>query len=471
LLGRIYSDRGEAPQALQCYNDAVEKADTLSEDCDYTTLYKVYGQMADVFEAQVMPNEEIEALKRYSQYALKAGNTYEYIRGIEFMAGAYSILGDTTMLLSTEQKAHVLYKEHGFLQAAASAYTLSIYVYIARGNYQKAYQFMQLYEKESGLFDEDGSIQQGREGYYLCKGLYYLGINHVDTAESYFKKLINNPQLSFNAYQGLISVSQKKGDASTALSYLKKYEASFDTLITNIHADATRQVKGLYDYTRQQKIAQEKAAESEHNRNVNILLIVCFTIVAFMFFRLFWNFRMRKRHELAELNCKYAEIATNYEKEMHELDLIQTDFSAFKEQKLEELSALKQQMQEMRDRYGNLLVVDNPMGLMQCPSVVTLLLNVKKPGILTPLTDEEWGTLITDFQKHMPLLFTKLRERHLSKLETRATIMTRLGVGTDEMAYLFGTRKQNITNYKREANFKLYADKSAHTLFANLDQL
>ena len=283
--------------------------------------------------------------------------------------------------------------------------------------------------------------------------------------------MINNPQLSFNAYQGLISVSQKKGDASTALSYLKKYEASFDTLITNIHADATRQVKGLYDYTRQQKIAQEKAAESEHNRNVNILLIVCFTIVAFMFFRLFWNFRMRKRHELAELNCKYAEIATNYEKEMHELDLIQTDFSAFKEQKLEELSALKQQMQEMRDRYGNLLVVDNPMGLMQCPSVVTLLLNVKKPGILTPLTDEEWGTLITDFQKHMPLLFTKLRERHLSKLETRATIMTRLGVGTDEMAYLFGTRKQNITNYKREANFKLYADKSAHTLFANLDQL
>ena len=80
LLGRIYSDRGEAPMALQCYNDAVEKADTLSDDCDYTTLFSVYGQMVDIFEAQVMPNEALKALEKYCQYAKKAGNTYESIR-------------------------------------------------------------------------------------------------------------------------------------------------------------------------------------------------------------------------------------------------------------------------------------------------------------------------------------------------------------------------------------------------------
>lgn len=38
LLGCIYRDRGEAPLALQCYKEAVEKIDTLSNDCDYTTL-------------------------------------------------------------------------------------------------------------------------------------------------------------------------------------------------------------------------------------------------------------------------------------------------------------------------------------------------------------------------------------------------------------------------------------------------
>ena len=35
LLGCAYRDMGEAPQALQCYQDAVDCADTLASDCDY----------------------------------------------------------------------------------------------------------------------------------------------------------------------------------------------------------------------------------------------------------------------------------------------------------------------------------------------------------------------------------------------------------------------------------------------------
>ena len=46
LLGRAYYDHGEAPMALKCYQDAIECADTLSTDCDYSQLARVYGQMA-----------------------------------------------------------------------------------------------------------------------------------------------------------------------------------------------------------------------------------------------------------------------------------------------------------------------------------------------------------------------------------------------------------------------------------------
>ena len=54
LMGCIYRDRHEAPMALQWYLDAVEKADTLASDCDYLTLMKVYGQMADIYHSQLM---------------------------------------------------------------------------------------------------------------------------------------------------------------------------------------------------------------------------------------------------------------------------------------------------------------------------------------------------------------------------------------------------------------------------------
>ena len=48
LLGRAYYDHGEAPMALQCYYDAIEKADTTDKDCDYAQLSRVYGQMAGI---------------------------------------------------------------------------------------------------------------------------------------------------------------------------------------------------------------------------------------------------------------------------------------------------------------------------------------------------------------------------------------------------------------------------------------
>ena len=54
LMGCIYRDRHEAPMALQWYLDAIEKADTLAAGCDYLTLMKVYGQMADIYHSQLM---------------------------------------------------------------------------------------------------------------------------------------------------------------------------------------------------------------------------------------------------------------------------------------------------------------------------------------------------------------------------------------------------------------------------------
>ena len=46
LLGRAYSDMGEAPRALKCFLDAVSCADTTATDCDYSSLFRVYGQIA-----------------------------------------------------------------------------------------------------------------------------------------------------------------------------------------------------------------------------------------------------------------------------------------------------------------------------------------------------------------------------------------------------------------------------------------
>ena len=471
LLGRIYGDRGEAPMALQCYNDAVEKADTLSDECDYTTLYKVYGQMADIFEAQVMPNEEIEALKRYSQYALKAGNTYEYIRGIEFMAGAYDLKGDTAMILTTEEKAHNLYKMYNMPKAAASVYTLSPCIYINQCDYKKARQLMRVFETESGLFDDEGNIRAGREHYYYTKGLYYLGIGEPDSAENEFNRLISYGY-PFDAYHGLMQVSQQKENAKAVLSYSKLYEASFDTLITNIHAEATRQVEGMYDYTRHQRIAMKKTIESERNRNIIYLLVFVVTIIAFILYHLYRHNKAKKKREIERLSNQYMDALTRYEQAKEEVGIIETDFTTFRQRKQEELLDLQQQLSNLHNRYGNIEQAERIEALKQSPVWEAFMDRLDPKKKTKPISDKEWDKLTILFSQCVPSLYARMTENNiLNPHEKRVTILTRLGLSPKNISLLMETFPQRVSNARESANMKLFSDSSSRTFLANLSQV
>ena len=470
LLGCIYRDRGEAPLALQCYKEAVEKADTLSADCDYITLFKMFGQMADAFNAQVMPNEEIEALKNYSKYALKAGNTYDYIRGIEFMSSAYYVSGDTAMVLSVEEKAYTLYKKYNMPEAAASAFTTSMYVYIAKGNYMKASQLMQIFEKESGLFDKKGNIVEDRAHYYHCKGLYYLGVGQLDSAEYEFKRLIPYGY-TFDAYRGLIQVYKKQKNIPAALACMEKLEASFDTLVTNIHAQATRQALGMYDYSRHQRIAAQETKKSEERQHIIYTLILCFILIAAIIFQLYTKAKAKKQIEIRQLRQRLANLSDRLTRTKEDLDLMESDLTMLKKQKEEELTTLQQQLHDLRDKYGQYF--DNYEGLVQSQPVVNLMKKLEtKTRKIQPLTEKEWHEIIDVFRNNMPQLYAFLSDNHLlGKIEFRTAILTRLGIRSDDMALLLNISKQSVSNARANANNKLFSDNSARSLSHNLSQI
>ena len=157
VQGRVHHDIGEAPQALECYQRAAEVADTTSSDCDWNSLFRVYGQMADIYDAQSMPQKEIEATKRYLEYATKAGDTLNYLRGIELLVGAYYLLDDTANVYRLTNQVSHLYKKYGYYQEAASVYPTAIYLYLIQGQYKKARELMDTFETYSGLFENGGN--------------------------------------------------------------------------------------------------------------------------------------------------------------------------------------------------------------------------------------------------------------------------------------------------------------------------
>ena len=467
LLGCIYRDREEAPMALQCYQDAVEKADTLSPDCDYTTLYKVYGQMDEVLGSQVMPLEKIEALEQYSKYALKAGNIYEHIRGIECMSSAYDMLEDTAMILYTEKRAHDLYIQHGFKAAAASAYVMTMTFYVESGQFHKAAPLMLRFESESGLFDQDGNICKGREHYYYIKGTYYQGVHQLDSAEYYFRRLLTYND-SYVAYRGLMGVKMEKGQADSVIYFAQKRETAFNTFVSNIHAQATRQALGMYNYTRQQRIAEQMKADAEKKRMIILVMsIVCIIIATFLYL-LYARSKAKRKKEVGQISQQLSALSIQYQKAQDELNSI-SDLDAYKTRKQQELTELQIQLNEAQERYNNLRQKEKFDALMGHPAISSIKESLKS---FKPLTEAEWRTLSETIKQYMPMLHNRLMDGPVSgTIEQRVAILTRLEFRSDDIAILLNISKQSVSNARASVNKKLFLDNSARTLFNNLTHL
>ena len=132
-------------------------------------------------------------------------------------------------------------------------------------------------EKESGLFDNQGNIARGREHYYVTKGFYELAVNRIDSAEYYFRKAIKYGYLS-EGYKGLLSVYRQKNVPDSIIHFSFLYENAQDSLHNQMQIDATHRMSSLYNYSRSQKVAEQEAQKARNARLwiVGILISVEF---------------------------------------------------------------------------------------------------------------------------------------------------------------------------------------------------
>ncbi|MBQ2209229.1 MAG: hypothetical protein II404_04620, partial [Prevotella sp.] len=192
LLGRAYYEHGEAPMALQCYHDALDCADTTSTDCDFAQLSRVYAQMAQVFYEQGLYREQLVFQQLSSEYGWKGKDTLSTLMSYEQESFAYERLGLTDSAIFVIEDVASKYEQYGYASEAAISLGTIIDNMVNKGEYQKAKQYMEGYESKSGRFDSQGNIEAGREIYYMLRGVYYLKLNMLDSAEYYFRKVLRD---------------------------------------------------------------------------------------------------------------------------------------------------------------------------------------------------------------------------------------------------------------------------------------
>ena len=470
LLGRAYSDMGEAPQALKWFQKAVESADTTAIDCDYHTLFIIYGQIALIFDRHNLYLEEIEAWERYSHYALKDSDTYNYIRGIEFQESPYYCLDDTLNMMRTMEKARQLYLENGWEESAAAVYPIIIFMLLQDGQYQRAHDMMQIFENESGLFDASGNISPGREHYYYCDGMYHLSVHQLDSAEYYFRKLLSfEVNRNYDAYDGLHAVYRARRDVDSVMKYAALSEQALDSIQKDDQSEAVAIAHSMYNYNRMERMVEQKEMETQKMRwRIFFAFVVGIAIILFLIQK-YRKYKKKKERELEEITKEYIEKKEHLEQTKRNLALLEEDKNRLAEEFQDEIKQLQGEVDNYKERYERVPVYEQEMMLENHP--IVKMLHEKghwKRDVELP-TDNDWMQLAVVIHEQLPAFYTSiLQDARLTNEEKRLCMLCRLNFYNGEIALLFGKSPQGITNMKTSVNDKLFGTKSASELHFNL---
>ena len=340
LLGLAYYDHGEAPMALQCYQDAADCADTTTADCDYAQLARVYGQMAQVFYSQGLYQEQLQKTKFSVKYAWKGKDTLLAIRNYEQEFLAYNGLGIMDSAVMVIENVSEEYMALGYTLDAAISIGCIIRHLINKGDYRKAKDYMEIYESMSGRFDSLGNIEPCREIYYNIKGLYYLGIGNLDSARYFFQKEISKGKDLNNqnaAAKGLALLYQILHQSDSSAKYAIYAYTMLDSLYAQKSTKEVERMQAMYDYTRHQKIAQqekERASDEKSKRQFTIALLILIVIVTS---RIIYTMYEEKKKRQAQ-----------YLQNLEELEQTQTEVLQLRvhAEEYEELIAKKEELLE-----------------------------------------------------------------------------------------------------------------------------
>lgn len=475
LLGRTYFDMEEAPEALQAYYDAISSADTTSTSCDYSTLTVVYGQMSRIFHQQNLPHDEIWALKHYIEYIRRYESKKDYLIAKEQLIRPLYLLNEKDSVLQIINDTYSALKQMGEHQEAADAIAVSTYIYLERGELDEAKHAMDIFEKESGLFDKYGNITEGREHYYYTKGFYELAVNRLDSAEYNFRKAIKYGYLS-DGYKGLLSIYREKQNIDSVNYFSRQYEAAQDSLHNKMQTNAIHQMSALYNYSRSQKEAEQEREKAQDR--LYLLSIISFaTIILLMaVIVVAWLYRKNQKEKKARI----AELEETLNNARLQRNTILEELRILKEKDYESIIAIKEKQEQELTKRIEILEAENKNtdAINRIDHLDNFLDSAIAQQFVKKATDKserikptesEWNLLTSQFSKDIPVTYKSFGQgKPLSQLEQRICILLILDIPEKVISLMTDSYASTISNAKARANEKLFGKKDAHSLRNNL---
>ena len=509
ILGRTYADMGEAPRAVDAYLDAASQADTTAADCDYRTLSAVYSQMADVLHRQLLLSDEIEARKHSYHFAVLNGKPIIALSEKKLSASAYILLNkrDSAEMLLKEVLRQ--YEELGYVQEGIQASTMLMHLYIEIP--EKKYELEHLidrYDKESNMFDENHELHSKMRLFYYYKGKYYEGINQLDSAEFYYRK-VYHPEIASVAqnsmYKGLLNVFQKRHQADSIIKYAQLYCMVNDSSIALNDRQTTAQMAASYNYHLYQKEALKSATKANRllMSVIALLIIGCIAIIAAIILRHKYLISRKEKnrliHELAEAmekfeqnrqqlqlqddkhrkrikaitdkleaNRQYSKDLKSQNEELKQSIQLLNDEHQENQQRLEqEAEGYRKKAEALERQLGISAVQKSSLAFFNMGIVNRVRIHAK--DVNKKLSEEDLSELLKAAEEYFPDLTNDMKSASIaSPLAKQVCILVILNLKPFDICHLLDISSSQVGNLKKHLNQMLFGEGTSRTLYKNL---
>ena len=427
VLGCIYRDLHEAPLALEYYNKATNQADTISHDCDYATLCRIYGQMGILFEKQFLPYQELGALDKAVKYAYFAKDTLNALRYYQNKNSAYDFLGKKDSAIIINLKAANLFRKYGYDYDANIAFGCNYIYYIDNKNYPKAKEAFEAYQSTN--YQGNTNYDDSKAFLLYEKGMYYMFMNNLNIAYTCLQqsfKLSKSYSNKCAATEGLAKYYTKTNHSALAAKYALLSSEYNDSSLYELRESQLQQMQAMYDYSRNQKLAKEAEYKAKQRLNTIYLIIInsCLILLSAVYI---YRKNIRKRnHKLLVAQRLYKasilKLQTTKTELAHLKNLNETKIAALIKEKEAVIENLQKEINQYESIHSGRNLVEINKQLMDTFVYKKLAYIECHPQ--EKITDETWDNLEETLEGMIPSLANiKLK---LSKKEYRICLLTRL---------------------------------------------
>ena len=307
LLGCTYRDLKNQSKAQEEYFRAIYSADTLSADCNYMLLSRVYGQLGELYVFDAAPRMTLEIFRQCGEYALRANDSLMWADAYRKQAFCYTQMEMPDSAIYILKCAQSTFDALGRKQDAVRLNLSLCVAYLDKKDMFAAAKHMDLYEKYSGLVRKDNTVVSGigSETYYTCKVKGFLLTNKPDSVLVYAQRMIDSGKSGYvrGAYGYMAEAYEMLGKKDSVVKYAKLYS---EQVVSDYYEKVGLQLQDLqmnFDIDKAYKKAEQKDAEAKRNSlflRIVFLSVVLLSVIALLGYRKYWKKKTAEVHILRD---------------------------------------------------------------------------------------------------------------------------------------------------------------------------